>query len=101
MPRKLRRPPRSAGFVACHYNYCRRHSTLKGHTPAMAHRLATEVWSVRKMLDTVTAYLWENLRGHILVVSCAIVVVFCVYCGPQRECQGRRVRSQIEPHQTA
>ena len=38
-----------------HYNYCRKHSTLKGMTPAMAHGLATEVWSVRKMLETVAA----------------------------------------------
>jgi transposase-like protein/IS1 family transposase len=37
-----------------HYNYCRKHSSLKGHTPAMAHGLSTEVWSVRKMLEMVT-----------------------------------------------
>jgi transposase InsO family protein len=39
----------------CHYNYCRKHSSLNNHTPAMAHGLATEVWSVRKMIETVTA----------------------------------------------
>jgi IS1 family transposase len=38
----------------CHYNYCRKHRTLKGMTPAMAHNLSTEVWSVRKMIETVT-----------------------------------------------
>jgi hypothetical protein len=43
------------GVFFMHYNYCRKHSSLKGHTPAMAHGLATEVWSVRKMLETVTA----------------------------------------------
>jgi IS1 family transposase len=37
-----------------HYNYCRKHSALKGHTPAMAHGLATERWSVRKMIESVT-----------------------------------------------
>lgn len=37
-----------------HYNYCRKHSSLNGHTPAMAHGLTTEVWSVRRMLETVT-----------------------------------------------
>jgi IS1 family transposase len=37
----------------CHYNFCRKHGSLKGLTPAMAHGLATEVWSVRKMLETV------------------------------------------------
>jgi transposase InsO family protein len=42
-------------MFSCHYNYCRRHSTLNGHTPAMAHGLTTEVWSVRKMLEMVTA----------------------------------------------
>ena len=38
-----------------HYNYCCKHSALKGHTPAVAHGLATEVWTVRKMLETVLA----------------------------------------------
>jgi hypothetical protein len=37
-----------------HYNYCRKHRTLKGLTPAMAHGLATEVWSVRKMVEMVS-----------------------------------------------
>lgn len=36
-----------------HYNYCRPHRSLKGMTPAMAHGLTTEVWTVRKMLETV------------------------------------------------
>jgi hypothetical protein len=39
----------------CHYNYCRKHATLKGHTPAMAHGLTSDVWSARKMLETVLA----------------------------------------------
>jgi hypothetical protein len=43
------------GMFFMHYNYCRRHATLKGHTPAMAHGIATEVWSVRKMIEMVTA----------------------------------------------
>ncbi|MFO0790900.1 MAG: IS1 family transposase [Pirellulales bacterium] len=43
------------GMFFMHYNYCRKHEALKGHTPAMAHGLATEVWSVRKMLEMVTA----------------------------------------------
>ena len=37
----------------CHYNYCRKHRSLKGMTPAMAHGLATEVWSVRQMIEAV------------------------------------------------
>jgi transposase-like protein/IS1 family transposase len=36
----------------CHYNYCRKHHSLK-MTPAMAHGLTTEVWSVREMIETV------------------------------------------------
>jgi IS1 family transposase len=39
----------------CHYNYCRKHKTLHGLTPAMAHGLTTEVWTVRKMLEKVLA----------------------------------------------
>lgn len=42
------------GLFFMHYNYCRKHGSLKGLTPAMAHGLATEVWGVRKMLETVT-----------------------------------------------
>lgn len=41
------------GMFFMHYNYCRKHATLKGLTPAVAHNLATEVWSVRRMLETV------------------------------------------------
>ena len=40
-------------MLFCHYNYCRKHAALKGLTPAMAHGLATEVWSVRKMLENI------------------------------------------------
>lgn len=43
------------GMFFMHYNYCRRHAALKGHTPAMAHGISTEVWSVRKMIEMVTA----------------------------------------------
>jgi IS1 family transposase len=40
-------------LLFCHYNFCRKHRSLKGLTPAMAHGLATEAWSVRKMIETV------------------------------------------------
>jgi len=33
-----------------HYNFCRPHRSLKGQTPAMAHGLTTDVWSVRDLL---------------------------------------------------
>jgi transposase-like protein/IS1 family transposase len=39
----------------CHYNWCRKHRSLKGLTPAMAHGISTEVWSVRKMLEMLLA----------------------------------------------
>jgi transposase-like protein/IS1 family transposase len=38
----------------CHYNWCRKHRSLKGLTPAMAHGLSTEVWSVRQLLQTIS-----------------------------------------------
>lgn len=39
-----------------HYNWCRRHKTLKGQTPAMAHGLdAGHPWSVLELLQAVTA----------------------------------------------
>jgi transposase-like protein/IS1 family transposase len=41
-------------LMFCHYNYCRKHASLKGLTPAMAHGLSTKVWTVREMIETVT-----------------------------------------------
>jgi IS1 family transposase len=37
-----------------HYNFCRKHRSLKGMTPAMAHGLSTKVWSVRQLLENVS-----------------------------------------------
>jgi transposase-like protein/IS1 family transposase len=36
-----------------HYNYCRVHRSLRGMTPAMAHGLTTEVWSVKNLLQRI------------------------------------------------
>ena len=33
------------------YNFCRKHETLKGQTPAMASGLTDKVWSMREMLE--------------------------------------------------
>jgi transposase-like protein/IS1 family transposase len=33
------------------YNFCRKHETIKGQTPAMAAGLADKVWSIREMLE--------------------------------------------------
>src|SRR5258708_25547621 len=37
------------GLTFFYYNFCRKHSTLKGKTPAMAAGIATTVWSARGM----------------------------------------------------
>jgi transposase-like protein/IS1 family transposase len=37
-------------FVAS-YNFCRKHETLKGSTPAMASKLADKVWSIKELLE--------------------------------------------------
>jgi transposase-like protein/IS1 family transposase len=37
----------------CHYNWCKKHRSLKGHTPAMAHGLALEVWSAADLIRNV------------------------------------------------
>ena len=41
-------------LMFAHYNFCRSHRSLKGLTPAMAHSLATEKWTVRQLLENVT-----------------------------------------------
>lgn len=62
-------------------------------TPAMAHRLNTEVWL---MLGTMTAEPWENSRGHLLIVFRVVPVVSGAYGGPQRKCQDQKVGSQAD-----
>lgn len=42
-------------LMIAHYNYCKAHKSLGGHTPAMAHGLTTEKWTVRQLLEKVTA----------------------------------------------
>ena len=42
------------GLFFCHYNYCRKHRTTMGMTPAMSHGLTDSVWSVKTMLVMVT-----------------------------------------------
>jgi transposase InsO family protein len=37
----------------CHYNWCRKHRSLKTNTPAMAHGLADRVWTVKELLNAV------------------------------------------------
>jgi hypothetical protein len=44
----------AVALCICHYNFCRKHRSLKGQTPAMAHGLTTEVWSVRDLLQNVS-----------------------------------------------
>src|SRR3954469_6990484 len=42
-------------IVIAHYNFCRKHETLKGQTPAMASGLAASVWSVKDLLENAAA----------------------------------------------
>ncbi len=44
------------GLFFAQYNYCRKHRTLKGQTPAMAHGLTTEVWTTRRLLTEVLSH---------------------------------------------
>jgi Integrase core domain len=37
-------------FVA-YYNFCRKHETLKGLTPAMASGLSDHMWSIKELLE--------------------------------------------------
>jgi transposase-like protein/IS1 family transposase len=38
-------------IVIAHYNFCRKHETLKGQSPAMASKLADSVWSIKQLLE--------------------------------------------------
>jgi transposase InsO family protein len=40
-------------LVFAHYNFCRKHGSLKGMTPGMAHGLTTRVWPVRELIERV------------------------------------------------
>jgi len=44
------------GLFFAHYNFCRPHRSLKGMTPAMAHGLATDVWSVKDLLQRIASH---------------------------------------------
>ena len=39
-------------FVAW-YNFCRKHETLKGRTPAMASGLTAERWTIQELMEAV------------------------------------------------
>ncbi len=43
------------GLFFAQYNYCRKHRSLRGQTPAMAHGLTTEVWTIGKLIREVMA----------------------------------------------
>ncbi|MEK6371900.1 MAG: IS1 family transposase [Acidobacteriota bacterium] len=45
-----------------YYNFCRKHSSLKGKTPAMAAGIATTVWNVRDMLFAADQA--NGIAGH-------------------------------------
>ena len=39
-----------------HYNWCRKHRSLHGQTPAMAHGLSTEAWTVKQLLKELALH---------------------------------------------
>ena len=39
------------GLYFLHYNFCRKHRSLKGDTPAMAQGFADDVWSVQELIE--------------------------------------------------
>lgn len=43
-------------LMFAHYNFCRKHRSLKGMSPAMAHGIATEVWTVRTLLEKIARH---------------------------------------------
>lgn len=43
------------GLYFAHFNFCRKHRTLKGRTPAMAAGIADHVWTVRELLGAIAA----------------------------------------------
>ena len=42
------------GLYFCHYNFCRKHRSLNGQTPAMANGLADHVWTVAEMIENTS-----------------------------------------------
>jgi transposase-like protein/IS1 family transposase len=53
--RKMRNHEAALAIYFAHYNWCRKHSTLRT-TPAVASKLTDHVWSVRELLEKVAAY---------------------------------------------
>jgi transposase-like protein/IS1 family transposase len=42
-------------LLFAHYNWCRKHRSLQGKTPAMAHGLTNHAWTARELLEKVIA----------------------------------------------
>jgi transposase InsO family protein len=38
------------------YNLCRKHESLGGETPAMASNLTDHAWTIKKLIETASAY---------------------------------------------
>jgi hypothetical protein len=71
----------------CHYNYCRKHAALKGLTLAMAHGLAPDAWSVRKMLGDSCGMSTMNvnlLLAALVIWTIEIAVIWLVGPRPRR-----------------
>jgi transposase-like protein/IS1 family transposase len=49
--KSLRHHVAMQAIAMAHYNFCRKHETLKGQTPAMASKLTDKVWSITELLE--------------------------------------------------
>ena len=54
--KKIENHAHSVAIHYMHYNFCRKHQTLK-QTPAMAAGIADRQWTVADLVDVVDAYL--------------------------------------------
>lgn len=51
--KKIENHGHAFSLFVVHYNFCRKHSSLKGQTPAMAAGLADHVWSLEELVGLV------------------------------------------------
>jgi hypothetical protein len=53
--RKIENHEAALGLYFAHYNWCRKHKTIKT-TPAVASKLTDHVWTVKELLEATAAY---------------------------------------------
>jgi len=62
LARRRRALDTQAQLFKRHYNLCRKHSSLRGKTPAQAAGLANHQWTLREMLTLQYCY---HFKGHV------------------------------------